>query len=154
MTEKKKHAGGAPTKYNDEFDEQAFKLCSLGAKNPQLADFFNVCESTIDNWRNEYPEFLGAVKSGKDKFDTGRVEGALIHRALGYDHSEQKVFNNQGEILTHDVTKHYPPDTAALIFWLKNRNPDRWRDKQDINHSSEDGSMSPTKIEIVAPDAD
>ena len=46
------------------------------------------------------------------------------------------------------------PDTTAIIFWLKNRQPEYWRDKQEVDHQSSDGSMStkPIKVELVSPD--
>ena len=143
---------GQPTKYNDRILEQAEKLCVLGATDSDLADFFKVCEATINNWKHDHSKFLESIKRGKDKFDSEKIEGALRHRALGFDHDEEKVFCNMGHITTHNCTKHYPPDTTALIFWLKNRNPDRWRDRQEIDHQSSDGSMSPkaTKNELKA----
>ncbi|TDR34345.1 hypothetical protein DES43_115115, partial [Aquamicrobium defluvii] len=46
------------------------------------------------------------------------------------------------------------PDPSAAMNWLKNRQPDKWRDKSEIDHKSSDGSMTPTRIEIVAPGHD
>lgn len=133
---KKKGAGGRPTKYKAEFDDQVFKLCALGATDAETADFFNVCEDTISNWKHEHAGFFVSLKKGKDKFDSEKIEGALKHRALGYEHKEDKIFNNNGVALVVETTKHYPPDTGALIFWLKNRDSQRWRDKQEIDHTT------------------
>ena len=155
--QKKKHAGGRPTKFKEEFVDQVYKLCALGAKDTEIADFLNVCEKTINLWKLEYPEFLQSIKSGKDKFDTGMVEGSLIQRALGDEHPEVKINVVDHAIVQTNVIKHYPPDTAALIFWLKNRNPDRWRDKQDIDVTSggkEIRSISPIEFVKSKPDAD
>jgi hypothetical protein len=58
---------------------------------------------------------------------------SLYQRACGYTHKEEKVFCNQGEITTHVVDKHYPPETTACVFWLKNRKPDDWRDLRNVN---------------------
>jgi len=127
---------GQPTKYKEEYNEQARKLCLLGHTDAELIKFFDVCESTLNNWKNEYPEFLASIKIGKDDFDSSTVEKSLRHRALGYEHPEEKVFLSNGEIITHDTIKHYPPDTAAAIFWLKNRQPGRWRDKQIIEQTN------------------
>ena len=57
---------------------------------------------------------------------------------MGYNHKETKLFQDKDEngkvkIIEHDVIKHYPPDTAACIFFLKNRQPDRWRDRKDVD---------------------
>lgn len=122
---------GRPTKYKPEYSEQAGKICLLGATDEFLADYFNVDVSTIGNWKNAHPEFLEAIKKGKQKADL-QVAESLFHRAKGYEHPEVKVFNNQGEIVTHEVTKHYAPDPTAAIFWLKNRQPREWRDKQEV----------------------
>ena len=123
-----KKPNGRPTDYRPEYDEQARKLCLLGATDKTLADFFNVSEQTINAWKHKHESFLESLKAGKQLADA-QVSEKLFNRAIGYSHPEVKVFNNQGEILTHEVTKHYPPDSTAAIFWLKNRQPERWRDR-------------------------
>lgn len=129
------HGTGRPPKYkNGVMPEQAEKLCRLGATNKDLADFFGVVERTIVEWLNKHPDFRECVKRGKDYFDTERVEKALAHRAIGYSHEETHVSNYQGEITKTSITKYYPPDTTAAIFWLKNRDPKRWRDKVEHDH--------------------
>lgn len=135
-------AGGRPTRYKKEYAEQAYKYCLLGADDQRLASFFDVCIATIHNWKNNHPEFLDALKRGKDLADA-EVADSLFKRATGYSHVEQKVFNNQGEIDTHDTVKHYPPDPTAIAYWLNNRQRKNWKMRQDINHESEDGTMSP-----------
>lgn len=123
--------GGCPTKYKPEYCEQSEKLVALGATDKQIGDFFEVTEQTINNWKIAHPEFFESLKLSKEQLDS-RVVRSLYERAMGYSHEEEKVFNNQGEILTHDTVKHYPPDPTAMIFWLKNRQPDQWRDKREI----------------------
>lgn len=125
---KKKGAGGRPPIYRKEFVEQARKLCLLGATDEAIANFFEVSLSCIDKWKVAHPEFLRALKEGKQVADS-LVADKLFNRALGYKHKELKVFNNQGEILTFECEKEYPPDTTAAIFWLKNRQPQLWRDR-------------------------
>lgn len=129
-----KNKGGRPSKYKEEYTELAFKYCLLGATDERLAEFFDVSVASIDNWKVKHPEFLGALKAGKHEADA-TIAQSLYHRAKGYSHKETKVFNNQGEILTHEVDKHYPPDTAAAFIWLKNRGG--WKDKQEVEHSGE-----------------
>lgn len=51
-----------PTKYQEAYAEQARKLCLLGYTDAELADFFEVSEATINNWKLEYPEFLESIK--------------------------------------------------------------------------------------------
>lgn len=134
--EKEKHAGGAPELYKEEYNEQAYKLCLLGATNEEIADFFNVCTSTIDNWNNKYPEFLGSIKKGKLLADANVAE-KLYHRACGYEHKEDKIFNDNGVALIVPTIKRYAPDPTSGIFWLKNRQPKKFRDKIETEHSGE-----------------
>lgn len=123
---------GRPSKYKEEYCKQAEKICLLGATDEFLADYFEVNVSTLNEWKVRHPEFREAIKKGKDDADL-KVAESLYYRACGYSHKEEKVFNNQGEIVTHETTKHYAPDPTALIFWLKNRQPKQWRDKQELD---------------------
>lgn len=124
-------AGEKNSKYKPEYDEQARKLCLLGAKDSQLADFFGVCEATINNWKNDHPTFLESLNRGKMLADA-EIAQSLYHRAKGYVTSETKIATRDGQITdTLDVDKHYPPDATSAIFWLKNRQPAYWRDKTE-----------------------
>lgn len=122
---------GRPTDYKVEYVEQAFRLCLLGATDKDMADFFDVCEDTINEWKKVHPEFSESLKRGKIKADA-EVANSLYHRALGYEHPEDKIFCTNGEVTTVETIKHYPPDTAAAFIWLKNRAG--WRDKQEVFH--------------------
>ena len=139
---------GRPSKYKPEFASQASKLCSLGATDRDLADFFEVTEQTLNNWKGAHPEFFESLKLAKEEADK-RVEQSLYRRALGYSHDAVHVSNYQGEITLTPIVERYPPDTAACIFWLKNRKPDQWRDKTDV-----DVNMKPADVtaEPLAPD--
>lgn len=129
-------ASGRPSSYRAEYAEQAEKLCLLGATDAEMAGFFGVVEATINNWKNDHPEFLESLKSGKVLADAN-VAHRLYCRAMGYEHESVKIVAdaNTGKELTVPFTEHYPPDTTAGIFWLKNRRPTEWRDKQAIEHS-------------------
>ena len=126
---------GRPSKYDPKLVQQAEKLAKLGATDREVADFFEVAESTVSLWKVQHPEFSEALKVGKDSADE-RVIQSLYRRALGYSHDATKIaVNSQGEITQVPFVEHYPPDTTAAIFWLKNRRRDEWRDKQEIEHS-------------------
>ena len=129
--------GGRPTDYDPMFVEQARKLCELGAKDEEIADFFEVNVRTIYRWKNEHPEFCQSLKVGKDIADD-LVERSLYQRALGSSHAEDKIFLHDGEPVIVPTVKHYAPDTTAAIFWLKNRRPERWRDKREIELSDKE----------------
>lgn len=122
---------GRPTKYKEEYNEQVYKLCLLGAIDDELADFFDVDVSTINNWKIDYPEFFESIKRGKSLADAN-VASKLYHRATGYEHPDVDIKMYEGDIIETPLIKHYPPDTTAAIFWLKNRNPAKWRDKQEV----------------------
>ena len=129
---------GRPTKYKPEYAELAYKFCLLGATDADLARFFEVEEKTVNNWKEEYPEFLQSIKRGKEQADA-EIAQKLYHRAKGYEHEEDKIFQYEGEPVIVPTTKHYPPDPTSMIFWLKNRQPQKWRDRQEVEHS---GSIS------------
>jgi len=121
-----------PSSYKKEYAEQAYKLCLLGATDRDMADFFCVTEQTVNNWKYSYPEFFESLKRGKMEADAV-IAQKLYHRAKGYEHPDIITATFQGQITDiQTVTKHYPPDTTAAIFWLKNRQPDKWRDVQKI----------------------
>jgi hypothetical protein len=130
----KSNEGGRPTSFKSEYIEQTFNYCLLGATDEQLADFFNVAKSTINLWKQKQPKFLDAMKRGKILADAN-VAHSLYQKAIGYSCKETHVSNYQGEITKTEINKQYPPDTTACIFWLKNRQPEKWRDKIDINSS-------------------
>ena len=131
-----------PTKYQEAYAEQARKLCLLGYTDAELADFFEVSESTINKWKIDYPVFSESIKKGKEIAD-GDVTDRLYQRAMGFVAPDVDIRVIDNKIVETPLEKHYPPDTAAAIFWLKNRQKDKWREKQDVNHTSDDGSMTP-----------
>lgn len=126
--------GGRPSKFDPVKCLQAEKLCKLGATDKELADFFEVSEQTLNAWKRQHPEFLESLKKGKTLADA-EVASKLFHRAVGYDHPEDKIFLHEGAPVIVPTIKHYPPDATAAIFWLKNRQRDKWRDKQEVEHT-------------------
>ncbi len=131
-------AGGRPSDYKEEYNEQAYKLCLLGHIDSELANFFEVTEQTINNWKKDYPEFFESVKAGRE-IANANVAVSLYQRATGYEHPEEKIFNNQGEIVRATTTKKYPPETKAIEMWLHNRCGDKFAKKVEIDnkHSGE-----------------
>lgn len=130
---------GRPTKYDPSYAELARNYCLLGATNPDLARMFDVSVTTIDNWLVEHPQFLGAVKEGREEADA-KVARSLYERATGYKHPAVKIFMpaNSAEPVYAPYEEHYPPDTAAAFIWLKNRRATQWRDKQEVEHTASD----------------
>ena len=131
-------AGGRPSKYDEKLHPRLAKAYAMaGLTDVQLAKELDVSEATISNWKKEHPEFLEALKDGKNIPDD-KVEACLFKRATGYNHKAVKIFMPAGasEPVYADYIEHWAPDVTAQIFWLKNRRPDRWRDKQDIQVES------------------
>lgn len=133
---KPKRKTGRPTDYRPEYAEQAAKLCLQGYTDAQLAVYFDVALSTFKEWKGKHPDLSGCLKAAKGEADE-IVERSLYERAIGYTHPAVKIFMPAGA--TEPVFAHYDehiaPDTTAGIFWLKNRKPDAWRDKHDVQHS-------------------
>lgn len=128
---------GRPTKYKPELSEQVYKLCLLGATDKEMADILDVTESTFNLWKKEHPEFSESLKKGKSVADAN-VADRLYQRAMGFEHDSEEIKvvavgnNNGSEIERVPIRKIYPPDPTAAIFWLKNRQPSKWRDKQEL----------------------
>lgn len=140
-------AGGRPPKYKDEYADQAVKLCELGATDEELADFFKVNVRTIYRWQGVHPEFCQALKAGKSVADD-RVVRSLYHKAVGYKHEAVKIFMPAGaeKPVYAPYTEHIPPSDTAIIFWLKNRRKEDWRDRQEF--TGDNGG--PLKFEDVS----
>lgn len=132
--EKLKNNGGRPTKYEDIYCEQVYKLCLLGATDKEIANFFGIAESTLNLWKLNYSEFSESIKKGKIQADA-EVAKSLYHRACGYEHPDVHISSYEGKITITNITKYYPPDTGAAMAWLKNRTRKQeypWRD--DYSH--------------------
>jgi len=137
---------GRPTKYKPEYNDQTYKLCLLGATDKEIANFFEVDEATINRWKLDHPEFCESLKGGKEKADA-EVGNKLFERATGYKHKDIYITQFKGEIIKEDIIKHYPPDTTAAIFWLKNRQSAKWRDKQEIEHSGKIETITGMRVD-------
>ena len=133
---------GRPAPFNhDLYPTLAYEVCSqFGAKMSELAKCLGVSQHTINAWYQKIPSFRAAVKAGRDVFDTENVEASLKKRALGYYYKEvtvKKVLlsgkNEDGitvQVPAVEITKsmkHLAPEVKACMFWLQNRQPDRWK---------------------------
>jgi hypothetical protein len=94
---------------------------------------------------------MESLKRGKDEVDA-LVEQSLFRRAMGYTHPATKFFQAGGMILKEHYVEHYPPDATSMIFWLKNRQPDKWRDKRE-GGDDDDNTAQPVKVEVTVVSA-
>ena len=116
--------------------ERIEHLCRMGATEEEICKKIGVSVSSFNVYKNEHPELLEALKNGKIVADD-EVEAALYRRAVGYSCEEVKVNSyadnsNQQRQFRTVTKKEVPPDVTAAIFWLKNRRPERWRDRQEL----------------------
>jgi transcriptional regulator with XRE-family HTH domain len=145
-----------PSKFDRIDLEQVERLALRGWTDAEMAAFCGVTEQTWNNWKKQHPEFFESLKNWKAKADE-RVERSLFERAVGYEHPDTKFVTYEGVITEERTyTKHYPPDTTAAIFWLKNRKPDVWRDKQRMEVTGADGGPLEVRgryvVEFVKPE--
>lgn len=112
-------------------------LASFSLTDEQLARVFGISVTTLQSYKKD-ELFLTALKKGKAISDS-RVERSLYERATGYSCPEIDIKVIGGEIVKTEIIKHYPPDPTSMIFWLKNRKPDEWRDKREFEHTGKDG---------------
>lgn len=132
---------GRPTEYKAEYCQQAADLCARGATDMELADFFEVSVRTIYRWKAEHQEFCQAIAVAKDIADE-RVERSLYNRAVGYSHDAVKIFMPAGANapVYAPYVEHVAPETGAAMFWLKNRRPEKWREKVTQEVTGADGA--------------
>ena len=109
-----------------------------GLTDEQIAHNMGIRRETLIAWKKRFPNIDNALKKTKEVADR-EVENALFKSALGYDVNEEtweRRFNKKtGDyemILIKKTVKHIPPSNTAQIFWLKNRRPHEWREKQEI----------------------
>lgn len=100
-----------------------------GLTEEQIAHNVGISSKTLREWKNKYSTIGTALKKGKEVVDL-MVENALFKSAMGYDYEETIQEINGDKKIVKKFKKHMPPNTTAQIFWLKNRRPELWREKQ------------------------
>lgn len=133
--------GGREPLYKEEYNDLAYNYCLLGARDKDLGEFFGVTERTINNWKKEYDAFFQSIKNGRE-IAWSKVALSLFKKTQGYEYKEKKrviELNNSGVEVIKKVevtTKHQPPDTGAIAFYLKNQaRKFGWADRHDFDHS-------------------
>jgi transposase-like protein len=144
---------GRPQKYKSEYHpDAAHEVMKLGATKKKLAQIFDISEETLYDWIRNYEQFSESIQGGIDFYKSASVEHALHKRAVGFNYTEKHyekptlppliiakgqqkdkilavlkaTIDDMEPILVKEVTKHYPPDTAAIKFYLGNRDGERW----------------------------
>jgi len=138
---------GKPTVYNPHHHPQKVEaLAKCGLTDKEISIALDITEQDLNLWKHEHSEFLESLKKGKAYYDDDDVVKALRHRAIGYEHPEDKIFLGPGgDPVIVPTIRHYPPDTAAAFIWLKNRQPEKWRDRREVDLHVDDLRQKPDK---------
>ena len=148
-------------KYIDWLTEDGLLLIESWAQDgltqEDIAANMGIALSTLKVWRNDYPAISAALKKGKEIADY-RIENALYTKALGYtmevqtpfktkhieyDPETGKKISEHEEVVHATKTIHVPADVTAMIFWLKNRRPDKWNDRAKVTVSADVEDLTP-----------
>ena len=149
----------ATGKYKEWLTEDGLLLLRKWARNGltdvEIAENIGINASTLYVWKDKHKEIAEALKKTKDVYDS-EVEEALEKAALGYYvwEEEWRRDPDTGELVLFKKDKKWiKPDTTAQIFWLKNRDRQHWRDKQDITLDAENDEVGVIALpNIMAPE--
>ena len=120
-------------KYSEWLEEEKLALVEWWARDglteQQIAHNMGIAYSTFRVWKEKFPALSAPLKRGKAVADY-MVENSLFKRAIGFAVEEKRVkVNADGTKEATLTTKHIAGDVTAQIFWLKNRMPDKWKDR-------------------------
>ena len=134
------------------------KLAEYGHTDLYMAEFFSMSLAEWERLKVENPHFRKCLAAWEE-FADDNVKRKAFERAIGFEHETEKIFCNNGDILTHDTKEYYPPSDTAIQFWLTNRQPDKWKNKQEVKHDGAIGvgvSISDSdlaaRLEAIAAD--
>ena len=126
-----------------------------GLSLAQIAHNVGVADSTFRRWKEENEALSAAIKRGNAPVDL-EVENAMLKSALGHKETVRKAVKvktekqkvGEGKIVEEhieyvDEEIYIPPQVVAQIFWLKNRRPDKWKDKVEQTVITEVEDLTP-----------
>ena len=125
-----------PKRYKKTFAVIMKALLAAGVPRREAEELLELAPDEVARWSAQHGEFRAALAEAPA---ADRVEAALLKRALGFRQeeasSEELVDRKSGEILEvlkrKVITKEVPPDVRAVLFWLKNRCPERWNERAE-----------------------
>jgi transposase-like protein len=109
-----------------------------GLTDKQICEKIGITTSTFHDWIKKFTQFSEALKKGKE-FSDFEVENALFKNATGYFQKVTKVHKLKTvkvienkrieveELIEKEEDVFVQPQTAAQIFWLKNRKSNTWK---------------------------
>lgn len=136
-------------KYSPELARFVNRLAKLGLTHPQMADVLGVAESTFYKWKAERADFRTALQMGMAVADA-RVTDSMYRAACGYTHEEEVIrVLADGQVVRVPTLKHYPPNPNLIMFWLKNRQPELWKERVEVKEEV-NLSLFPSKEQLDA----
>ena len=120
-----------PGKYRPKYAELAYKMAQLGTSHKRIAWILEISESTFYEWQERHAGFKIALKAGMDLADAN-VANSVCRGAVGYSHPHEEIKVIGEEVVRVPTMKHYPPNPHLATFWLKNRQPELWKEKVEI----------------------
>lgn len=130
---------------NDKFDPsfvaRAENYAHLGLTEEEMSECFDVSLPAFKRWKAKHPELRSAIKRGGPEA-TAHVARTMYLNAIGYEHTEDKIVTHRtqrGKLIVDVIptVKKYPPNHVSGIFYLKNKDPSRWKDRQELSASDD-----------------
>jgi len=134
--------------HNERMDKIAYNLAVKGKSNKEIYSILGITEVTGIKWKKVYKSFEEAIRKGRKELRNNLVEKALLKTAMGFDaYTTKALAVSDGKDMGAHVEKvrvkeYYPPNVAAIKFFLNNRKPmkdypaDGWGEKQEIELSN------------------
>ena len=129
---------GRPSEYNgEETCKLAKNMAKAGLSHTIMARILGIAPSTFSLWKAQHPAFLKALEQGTEQVDKA-LETTAIQRALGYSYETEKAFQT-GVKMT--VVETLPPEPSLLKFMLERRQPEKYREIKEVQHTHNAGAM-------------
>jgi len=108
-----------------------FRYLVDGLTEVEICKKINISTSAFATYKNQHAELRDLLKEGKGR-PNAKVEQALYKSAVGYEYDEQKITTDEsGKVKVEKITKYMPPQSTSMIYWLKNREAKKWRERRD-----------------------
>jgi len=141
---------GRPTAYRAQYATMVFGFAVAGYTDKEMAGFFGVCEKTFNNWKLKHTKFLQSIEAGKMPAN-GKAAARVFDLVMGYTRPAVKIFQHEGESFEHTYLEYFPPDPGTVRFFMKNRMPDKWKDKHEqvLTDPNGAGAFDALAVEIA-----
>ena len=96
-----------------------------------IAAHLGVSMAAFMEWTKVYPELNSALNSERLAADE-QVASALFNKAVGFKRKAVKAMQHNGQVVLAEYEEQVAPDTAAAFIWLKNRQPELWKDRHEV----------------------